>query len=269
MRKIFFTTTLVVFIIGATAAPRPSTQLAIEAYIVQHKDLAIFEHLIFGIPASITLAQALHESEYGQSSLARQGNNHFGIKCQNNDCGSVLYRHDDDVDQRGKPVKSAFRTFATVPDSYRAHSLVLKAKRYEKLFKFKRTDYANWAKGLQECGYATDPAYAAKLLDLIRKHNLSQYDLPDELEVEEEVEEKPVQNTSTTIIESSHRSFEDHSLEVNNPSPDVTKNTKEPINADKEEKFTYTFYEFVGETASKAIAQPKPKSKTKAKKPRP
>jgi Mannosyl-glycoprotein endo-beta-N-acetylglucosaminidase len=270
MRKLFSTTTLLVaFVVAAMAAPRPTNRQLIEIYIAQHKDLAIFEHLIFGIPTSITLAQALLESENGNSMLAREGNNHFGIKCPKGyDCGKVIMLYDDDTDKRNRRIRSAFQTFSSVPEGYRAHSLFLKGERYQKLFKYARTDYANWAKGLQECGYATNPAYARTLIGLIRQYNLDQYDLPEVLEfsLADEALEVPTTEGGTdsqeTIIESSHASFEAESPDLKAHSV-AQMPAKKPTNTKVEEKITYTLYEFVGEPTTKSIEKSKPKSKTR------
>jgi len=125
----------------------------------------------YGIPASITLAQGLLESNIGTSKLATKNKNHFGIKCFSKKCkkGHCSNFNDDHH-------KDFFRNFSTVWESYRAHSLLLQKKRYKKLYKLKATDYKGWAKGLQAAGYATDKQYANKLVKLIQRLKLDRID---------------------------------------------------------------------------------------------
>ncbi len=149
------------------------------SYIDAYKDLAIEEMHRTGIPASIKLAQGLLESNAGRSELATKANNHFGIKCGSTWKGGQYYREDDDY-VNGKLVKSCFRVFNNVEESYRAHSAFLigpgKNGRYASLFDY-GTDYRRWAQGLQQAGYATDPNYPMKLISLIERYDLHQYDL--------------------------------------------------------------------------------------------
>lgn len=142
---------------------------AYQTYINQYKDLAIEQMLRYRIPASITLAQGLFESAAGKSDLVRQGNNHFGIKCHNW-TGATQY-HDDDA--RGE----CFRVYADARDSYEDHSKFLAGQpRYSRLFSLKTTDYKGWAHGLKACGYATNPQYASKLIQIIELYKLHDYD---------------------------------------------------------------------------------------------
>ena len=142
----------------------------IKGYIKQYNYLAISEMHLYGIPASITLAQGILESGSGTSRLAVEANNHFGIKCHVDWNGPSIY-HDDDEKQE------CFRKYNTVDESFRDHSLFLsKRKRYLFLFSLRRTDYRGWAKGLQQAGYATSKTYAKKIIQLINDHNLAQYD---------------------------------------------------------------------------------------------
>lgn len=143
-----------------------------QAYIDQYKDLAIAEMLKYDIPASITLAQGLLESNAGMSDLSRKGNNHFGIKCHDW-LGATTY-HDDDERQE------CFRAYDDVYASYEDHSKFLaRQPRYRQLFSLKRTDYKGWAKGLKACGYATNPIYAKQLIGIIELYKLHQYDRAD------------------------------------------------------------------------------------------
>lgn len=149
------------------------------AYIRQYEDIAVSEMQRSGIPASIKLAQAILESNCGKSELACKANNHFGIKCGGSWDGRTYHREDDDY-QNGQLVKSCFREFDSVRDSYMAHSDFLtdpaKANRYGSLFKLDITDYKGWATGLSKAGYATDPQYAKRLIDIIEKYELYRFD---------------------------------------------------------------------------------------------
>ena len=140
-----------------------------EDYVKYYSNIAMDEMVQFGIPASITLAQGILESGAGKGRLAVQANNHFGIKCHDWN-GKKIY-HDDDEEQE------CFRKYDNPEYSYRDHSLFLTNRvRYSFLFDFKRDDYKQWAKGLKKAGYATDPKYPEKLIDLIERYELYKYD---------------------------------------------------------------------------------------------
>lgn len=140
-------------------------------YVNTYKALAMAEMERSGIPASITLAQGLHESEAGTSELVKNSNNHFGIKCKEDWKGEVVY-HDDD--SRGE----CFRSYATAADSYRDHSDFLKrSTRYAFLFGLDPTNYEGWAYGLRKAGYATNIRYSQILIKLIKDYGLQQYTL--------------------------------------------------------------------------------------------
>jgi len=146
-------------------------------YIQQYKDLAIVEMYRTGIPASITLAQGLHESNYGQSVLAREANNHFGIKCKSYWTGKTYYHKDDDLNKRGELIESCFRAYSCPVDSYVDRSnFLMQSERYRVLFTYDKTNYQEWATGLKACGYATDPRYAQKLIEKIERYQLHQFD---------------------------------------------------------------------------------------------
>ena len=140
-----------------------------EDYVKFYSNIAMDEMIQFGIPASITLAQGILESGAGKGRLAVQANNHFGIKCHDWN-GKKIY-HDDDEEQE------CFRKYDNPEYSYRDHSLFLSNRaRYSFLFDLKKDDYKQWAKGLKKAGYATDPKYPQKLIDLIRRYQLYKYD---------------------------------------------------------------------------------------------
>lgn len=149
-------------------------------YINQYSEIAVAEMRRTGIPASIKLAQGLLESQCGESDLAKLANNHFGIKCSNNWMGEMYFKEDDDFDHHGNLVSSCFRVFSSAEESYIAHSDFLmdpaKKFRYGSLFELSTTDYKSWAYGLKEAGYATDPNYPEKLINIIEKNALYNYD---------------------------------------------------------------------------------------------
>lgn len=139
-------------------------------YITEFSGIAMEEMLQYGIPASITLAQGILESGAGAGELTRKANNHFGIKCHTGWQGDKVY-HDDD--ERGE----CFRKYNDPKYSYRDHSLFLTQRsRYQDLFKLKKDDYEGWARGLRKAGYATDPRYPEKLIGIIERYNLQNYD---------------------------------------------------------------------------------------------
>jgi len=144
---------------------------AILAYISRYKELAISEMKRTGVPAAITLAQGIHETEAGTSVLVKKSNNHFGIKCKDEWRGQSV-SHDDDA--RGE----CFRKYTAAEDSYRDHSDFLKNRpNYASLFTLDPTDYQGWAYGLKKAGYATNPKYAQILIKLIQDYNLEDYTL--------------------------------------------------------------------------------------------
>jgi len=171
MRKIYRHILLIAISIAAliallSAADYKTTQ---EAYIAKYSAIAVSEMYRSGVPASITLAQGLLESNAGLSVLSTQGNNHFGIKCHNW-TGKKMY-HDDD--EKGE----CFRVYDSALESFSDHSDFLRYRdRYKFLFENETTDYKSWAQGLKRAGYATDPAYPSKLIKLIEDFKLYRFD---------------------------------------------------------------------------------------------
>jgi flagellum-specific peptidoglycan hydrolase FlgJ/LysM repeat protein len=151
-------------------------------YVTKFNRAAVLQMERLGVPSSITLAQGILESAAGTSELAKQANNHFGIKCGGNWNGKTFYKQDDDRDEKGNLKESCFRKYESVEESFLDHGQFLrdpkKATRYGYLFNLDRTDYKSWARGLQAAGYATAPDYATKLIDLIERYKLFQYDVP-------------------------------------------------------------------------------------------
>jgi len=139
-------------------------------YIDSFKVVAMQEMRMHGVPASITLGQGVLESASGNSKLAKNCNNHFGIKCRSTWTGAFCLADDDAKDE-------CFRGYPSVYESYRDHSLFLKnSKRYFPLFELSATDYKGWATGLREAGYATNPSYATILIGVIEKYHLGLFD---------------------------------------------------------------------------------------------
>ena len=137
-----------------------------EDYISKYKDDAIKEMYLHKVPACITLAQGMLESGNGNSDLAKKANNHFGIKCHKEWSGETYIKDDDAKDE-------CFRKYESVLDSYSDHSLFLSSRaRYASLFELPVTDYKGWCYGLKAAGYATDPKYPERLIDLIEKYKL-------------------------------------------------------------------------------------------------
>ena len=142
-----------------------------ELYVRKYAEIAVREMYRSGVPASITLAQGILESRYGLSPLAAEGHNHFGIKCHRDWTGKSM-KVDDDAPGE------CFRVYDADEDSFRDHSDFLRYRdRYKFLFDYPVTDYKSWANGLKKAGYATDPAYPAKLIKNIEDYDLAKYDL--------------------------------------------------------------------------------------------
>jgi LysM repeat protein len=138
-------------------------------YIQKYAGIAIKQQQLHRIPASIILAQGLLESRAGQSILVKEGNNHFGIKCHEWS-GDKIYQDDDLKNE-------CFRKYSQASESFEDHSFFLTSRpRYKELFNLPSGDYTSWAKGLKAAGYATDPDYAQKLINLIERYELNQYD---------------------------------------------------------------------------------------------
>ena len=196
-------TVITLLIITSIFHVQGQRQAKYEEYINKYKTLAIKQQQEYKIPASITLAQGLLETGAGASRLAREGNNHFGIKCKEEWTGGKMY-HDDDA------VGECFRTYKSAEESYIDHSKFLAYRKfYVSLFKLDIYDYKGWANGLQACGYATDKAYGRKLISLIETYELYKYD-----------KAKIVKKTSTIKDDI-------YNIKINTPEPSKK---NEPIN---------------------------------------
>lgn len=148
-------------------------RLTREEYIDRYKSIAVAHMERYGIPASITMAQGILESDCGNSWLSVQSNNHFGIKCKRNWTGGKVY-YDDDA--KGE----CFRSYPSVEASYHDHAEFLDSQpRYDSLFAYSSSDYKSWARGLKAAGYATAPDYAQRLVRIIEENQLFLLDQPD------------------------------------------------------------------------------------------
>lgn len=178
-------------VIPVVQSPRGESDA--KEYIEKYKYLAVSEMKRTGIPASITLAQGMIESDFGHSTLAREANNHFGIKCHDDWTGPVIRHHDDRRNE-------CFRKYSRPEDSFYDHSDFLKSgSRYRSLFELRQTDYKAWAKGLKKSGYATNPDYANMLIRKIEENNLNSFDtgfITDKKEEIHPVREKNVNVSS-------------------------------------------------------------------------
>lgn len=170
MKKIILFIVSIFVFLSAYAQSETQKTLA-NNYLDKFADFAVKEMLRSGVPASITLAQGMLESNYGRSELAVRANNHFGIQCGSSWTGKRV-EHMDSGELR------QFRKYRTALDSYKDHSdFLLNNRRYSSLFDLERTDYKGWARGLKSAGYAEDPAYADKLIRIIEMYDLDRYDL--------------------------------------------------------------------------------------------
>jgi len=163
-------TLLCLIVIYRLTAQAPSEKMTPSDYVNKFKDIAIKSMQENGIPASITLAQGMLESGNGNSPLARNANNHFGIKCHAGWQGKTYIQDDDTKNE-------CFRKYKTVLDSYQDHAHFLRHRqRYSFLFDYDVTDYKAWAHGLKKAGYATNPRYPELLISIIERHELHKYD---------------------------------------------------------------------------------------------
>lgn len=181
---------------GRDASSVNTSGLDAQSYINRYSSLAISEMKRTGVPASITLAQGMIESDFGRSTLAREGNNHFGIKCHDGWTGPAI-RHDDD--RRN----DCFRKYSRPEDSFYDHSdFLTSGSRYKELFNLSQTDYKGWAYGLKRAGYATNPDYAGMLIRKIEENSLYYFDRENHLPPQAEVVpqfEKPVDTVAAQV----------------------------------------------------------------------
>jgi len=196
MRKLLLGFLFSLFIDATVNAQSEATVVYIEVY----KKIAVDEMKRTGIPASITLAQGILESNSGESALAKKANNHFGIKCKSDWKGETFTQDDDSKNE-------CFRAYPTAKASFIDHSNFLKTRpNYASLFQLDPVDDSAWAYGLKKAGYATAPDYPQKIMKVIDDYELSQYNFP-ELEVEDSIqlskESSTVQLKKDTLKKSS------------------------------------------------------------------
>lgn len=143
--------------------------LDVADYIKLYSGVAVKEMQDFGVPASVILAQGIHESGAGKSLLAQEANNHFGVKCTSEWKGKSFQMNDDAPNE-------CFRKYASAEESFDDHMKFLQRKRYVSLFTLDKEDYKGWAYGLKRCGYATNPRYSEILISMIERYNLTRFD---------------------------------------------------------------------------------------------
>ena len=199
MKKFFISIAL---FLSLTASAQIQWNQTYQEYFNQYKDIAIEQMKKYHIPASITLAQGVFESGAGRSELATMGNAHFGIKC-NGWTGRKVY-HDDDARNE------CFRAYNSAYESYEDHSKFLSgSQRYRQLFNLDITDYKGWARGLKAAGYATNPQYANKLIEIIQLYKLYQYDTQKSYDkfMAEHSKDKPVNQAPLHLIKIFNKNY--------------------------------------------------------------
>lgn len=173
------------------------TRMSRQEYIDRFAEVAISEMELYGIPASITLAQGMLESNNGNSKLAREGNNHFGIKCHSSWEGEKIYKDDDRKNE-------CFRVYESPWRSFRDHSkFLVNGSRYDFLFEYRTSDYKSWAKGLKKAGYATNPKYPDLLIKIIEDNQLYNYDkgVKQKPRLEEEKEQQEDDQEEESVVQ--------------------------------------------------------------------
>jgi flagellum-specific peptidoglycan hydrolase FlgJ len=170
VKKGFCSLLLIVICASRVFSQQSDYSAVVKCYIQQYKDIAVKEMITYHIPASITLAQGILESNAGRSDLAVKANNHFGIKCHKEWTGMTFYKDDETKNE-------CFRKYNNPAESFNDHSWFLTLRdRYKSLFALEITDYKKWAYGLKSAGYATNPAYADQLIKTIENFALDQFD---------------------------------------------------------------------------------------------
>jgi LysM repeat protein len=220
-------TLLLIFFYGIVYSQPKNTP---SDYVKMYKDIAIIEMEKYGIPASIKLGQGILESSAGNSILAKQANNHFGIKCKKEWTGDTFYQDDDEKNE-------CFRKYKNVLLSYEDHSTFLKnSARYASLFELKKDDYKGWAVGLKAAGYATNPQYAQLLIKTIEENELYIYDKKNAVV---DIKLKATDNTPKNKRQKSDKSeFSDFEISRNNQRAIALNNNVKYIVAKKGDTYT-------------------------------
>ena len=206
MKKLIFI--IAVIILSTNLFAQKNTP---QEYIKAYREIAIAEMKRSGVPASVTLAQGILETECGNSDLVKKSNNHFGIKCKSTWTGESVTHTDDAPNE-------CFRKYYNPADSYKDHSDYLKSTpRYASLFQLEPSDYKGWAYGLKKAGYATNPQYPQIIISNIEKYNLQQYDILTAEEADNIVMAKITQQEKPKFIESVvDLSFVENSIKLKN-----------------------------------------------------
>lgn len=204
-----------------------------QEYINKYYKLAMSEMYRTGVPASITLAQGILESASGRSQLATQANNHFGIKCHNWQGERMFY----DDDEKGE----CFRKYANPEQSFIDHSDFLRYRdRYKFLFDLKVTDYKGWAHGLSKAGYATDPKYAKKLIEIIEEYGLDIYDSPKKLAAEQRKAERKERKAESKKKSESNKQDKGEDIELLVPESPLSLETPKTFESKKRDVFAFS-----------------------------
>lgn len=215
----------------------PENKTTKEEYILLYKDIALEEMNMYGIPASITLAQGILESGNGNSSLAKKANNHFGIKCHKGWTGKTYHMDDDAEDE-------CFRKYKNPYESFKDHSIFLSTRsRYAFLFDLEITDYNGWAKGLKKAGYATNPKYPQLLIKIIEDYELNQYDLLYNRELASRYRPKVEKEVSTRYVKADTEDFKAITIGAANREIYINNGVKF-IYAKKDDTFTKIAHDF-------------------------
>lgn len=206
MKNILSIALLLFIQIFAHAKTYTSSTPTVKSYISKYSDIAQAESKRSGIPTSIILAQAILESEFGNSKLCERSNNHFGIKWKKASDGDFVYSLDDDYDGKGNRIASKFRKYSSAETSFKNHSdFLMTRNHYKPLFKYSRTNYEDWAYGLRECGYSTEKTYGGKLIEIIHRFNLDKFDVKNYVETKSKSFLK--KSKKTTIKKMSDKNF--------------------------------------------------------------
>jgi hypothetical protein len=191
MKNVLTVAALLFIQIFVHAKTYTSSTPTVKSYIQKYSSIAQTESKRSGIPASIILAQAILESEFGNSKLCKRSNNHFGIKWKKATDGDFVYSLDDDYDSKGNHIDSKFRKYTSAESSFKNHSdFLMTRNHYKPLFKYSRTNYEDWAYGLRECGYSTEKTYGSKLIEIIHRFDLDKFDVKNYVENYNYIENK-------------------------------------------------------------------------------
>lgn len=228
MKKLLF---LIVFASSVPGFAQPSpdaegVRFTPEMYVEMFREAAMADMKKTGVPASITLAQGMYESDFGNSPLAKAANNHFGIKCHKEWTGPGYYQDDDAPNE-------CFRKYESVLESYDDHSLFLRSReRYQFLFELDVTDYKGWAHGLKKAGYATNPAYASRLIGLIERYKLYEYDTGGQkMPISNPVATSGTETGRPEVIHNKQHHPKAHHPKPQHPKPQVRRKSVAPVNA--------------------------------------